>query len=84
MGEDYLDCVAKQAEMLRPFGETAREFKLKITRTFVAARYFVQGLVIAGEVVRKVSQVCKAVTRSGFFFLLRVMFGVAFPYSKTS
>ncbi|XP_053508262.1 glypican-1b [Ictalurus furcatus] len=57
MGEDYLDCVAKQAETLRPFGETVREFKLKVTRTFVAARSFVQGLVVAGEVVRKVSQV---------------------------
>ncbi|KAI5615305.1 glypican 1b precursor [Silurus asotus] len=57
IGEDYLDCVAKQAETLRPFGETVREFKLKVTRTFVAARSFVQGLVIAGDVVRKVSQV---------------------------
>lgn len=66
MGEDYLDCVAKQAETLRPFGETVREFKLKVTRTFVAARSFVQGLVVAGEVVRKVSQVCRAVPI--FFF----------------
>ncbi|KAK2868487.1 hypothetical protein Q7C36_000358 [Tachysurus vachellii] len=57
MGEDYLECVAKQAETLRPFGETVREFKLKVTRTFVAARSFVQALVVAGEVVRKVSQV---------------------------
>ncbi|KAI4874807.1 hypothetical protein NFI96_014716, partial [Prochilodus magdalenae] len=54
--EDYLECVAKQSETLRPFGETPREFKLKVTRTFVAARSFVQGLVVAGEVVRKVSQ----------------------------
>lgn len=60
MNEDYLDCVAKQAETLHPFGDTVREFKLKVTRTFVAARSFVQGLVVAGEVVRKVSQVCKA------------------------
>lgn len=55
--EDYLECVAKQSETLRPFGETPRDFKLKVTRTFVAARSFVQGLVVAGEVVRKVSQV---------------------------
>lgn len=66
MNEDYLDCVAKQAETLRPFGESVREFKLKVTRTFVAARSFVQGLVIAGEVVRKVSQVCSAFHSSGF------------------
>ncbi|KAG9278084.1 glypican-1-like [Astyanax mexicanus] len=56
-GEDYLECVSKQSETLRPFGETPRDFKLKVTRTFVAARSFVQGLVVAGEVVRKVSQV---------------------------
>lgn len=68
MSEDYLDCVAKQAETLRPFGETIREFKLKVTRTFVAARSFVQGLVVAGEVVRKVSQVCMAVSSPGFFW----------------
>lgn len=65
MGEDYLECVAKQAETLRPFGETVREFKLKVTHTFVAARSFVQGLVVAGEVVRKVSQVCRAMPISG-------------------
>ncbi|XP_036411794.1 glypican-1b [Colossoma macropomum] len=57
ISEDYLECVSKQSETLRPFGETPREFKLKVTRTFVAARSFVQGLVVAGEVVRKVSQV---------------------------
>lgn len=57
ISEDYMECVAKQSETLRPFGETPREFKLKVTRTFVAARSFVQGLVTAGEVVRKVSQV---------------------------
>ncbi|XP_072524713.1 glypican-1b [Salminus brasiliensis] len=57
ISEDYLECVAKQSETLRPFGETPRDFKLKVTRTFVAARSFAQGLVVAGEVVRKVSQV---------------------------
>uniref|UniRef100_A0A671XN67 Glypican-1 n=1 Tax=Sparus aurata TaxID=8175 RepID=A0A671XN67_SPAAU len=56
-GEDYLDCVSKQMETLRPFGETPRTMKMMVTRTFVAARSFVQGLVISGEVVRKVSQV---------------------------
>ncbi|TSU88981.1 Glypican-1 [Bagarius yarrelli] len=66
MGEDYLECVAKQAETLRPFGDTVREFKIKVTRTFVAARSFNQGLVVAGEVVRKVSQVCITLAVSGF------------------
>ncbi|XP_034038262.1 glypican-1b [Thalassophryne amazonica] len=57
IGEDYLDCLSKQLETLRPFGDTPRELKMKVTRTFVAARSFVQGLVVSGEVVRKVSQV---------------------------
>ncbi|XP_076001106.1 glypican-1b [Genypterus blacodes] len=57
IGEDYLECVSKQMDTLRPFGETPRDLKLKVTRTFVAARSFIQGLVVSGEVVRKVSQV---------------------------
>uniref|UniRef100_A0A8C7LIQ9 Glypican-1 n=1 Tax=Oncorhynchus kisutch TaxID=8019 RepID=A0A8C7LIQ9_ONCKI len=57
IGDDYLECVSKQSETLRPFGDIPRDLKLKVTRTFVAARSFVQGLVISGEVVRKVSQV---------------------------
>ncbi|XP_061835643.1 glypican-1b [Nerophis lumbriciformis] len=57
IGDDYLECVSKQLETLRPFGETPRDLKLKVTRTFVAARSFVQGLVVSGDVVRKVSQV---------------------------
>lgn len=57
IGEDYLECVSKQIETLRPFGDTPRVMKMSVTRTFVAARSFVQGLVVSGEVVRKVSQV---------------------------
>lgn len=56
-GEDYLECVSKQTETLRPFGDTPRVIKMMLTRTSVAARSFVQGLVVTGEVVRKVSQV---------------------------
>uniref|UniRef100_A0A8C2YZ46 Glypican-1 n=1 Tax=Cyclopterus lumpus TaxID=8103 RepID=A0A8C2YZ46_CYCLU len=57
IGEDYLECVSKQIETLRPFGDTPRAMKMMVTRTFVAARSFVQGLMVSGEVVRKVSQV---------------------------
>ncbi|KAM7013149.1 glypican-1 [Tautogolabrus adspersus] len=57
LSEDYLECVAKQQETLRPFGEVPRDMKVKVIRAFVTARSFVQGLVISGEVVRKVSQV---------------------------
>ncbi|XP_061550510.1 glypican-1b isoform X2 [Phycodurus eques] len=57
IGDEYLECVSKQLETLHPFGEVPRDIKTKVTRTFVAARSFVQGLVVSGEVVRKVSQV---------------------------
>ncbi|XP_028328900.1 glypican-1b [Gouania willdenowi] len=57
IGEDYLECVSKQIETLRPFGDTPRALKMAVTHVFVAARSFAQGLVISGEVVRKVSQV---------------------------
>ncbi|KAM8875123.1 glypican-1 [Spinachia spinachia] len=57
LSEDYLDCVAKQQETLRPFGDVPREMKAKLIRAFVTARSFVQGLIVSGEVVRKVSQV---------------------------
>ncbi|XP_034531165.1 glypican-1-like [Notolabrus celidotus] len=57
LSEDYLECVAKQHETLRPFGDVPRDMKVKVVRAFVKARSFVQGLIISGEVVRKVSQV---------------------------
>lgn len=57
LSEDYLECVAKQQETLRPFGDTPRDTKTKVIRAFVTARSFVQGLSVSVEVVRKVSQV---------------------------
>ncbi|XP_056270655.1 glypican-1-like [Pseudoliparis swirei] len=57
LSEDYLECVAKQQETLRPFGDVPRDTRAKLIRAFVTARSFVQGLVVSGEVVRKVSQV---------------------------
>ncbi|XP_053710667.1 glypican-1-like [Synchiropus splendidus] len=57
LSEDYLECVAKQQETLRPFGDVPRDMKGKTIRAFVTARSFVQGLEISGEVVRRVSQV---------------------------
>lgn len=56
-GEDYLECVSKQMETLRPFGDFPRAMKVSVTRAVLAARSFVQGLAVSGEVVRKVSQV---------------------------
>uniref|UniRef100_A0A1A8GT73 Glypican-1 n=1 Tax=Nothobranchius korthausae TaxID=1143690 RepID=A0A1A8GT73_9TELE len=57
LSEDYLECVAKQQETLRPFGDVPRDMKAKVIRSFVTARSFVQGLLVSTDVVRKVSQV---------------------------
>lgn len=57
LSEEYLECVARQQETLRPFGDVPRDMKVKVIRAFVTARSFVQGLIVSGEVVRKVSQV---------------------------
>ncbi|XP_028987313.1 glypican-1b [Betta splendens] len=57
IGDDYLECVSKQIETLLPFRDIPRVTNMMVTHTFVAARSFVQGLVVGGEVVRKVSQV---------------------------
>lgn len=56
-GEDYLECVSKQMETLRPFGDGPRAIKVSVMHAILAARSFVQGLAVSGEVVRKVSQV---------------------------
>ncbi|KAM4772637.1 glypican-1 [Rhinophrynus dorsalis] len=55
--EEYLDCLGKQYEQLKPFGDGPRELKLKATRAFIAARSFVQGLSAAADIVRRVTQV---------------------------
>lgn len=73
-GEDYLECVSKQIETLRPFGEIPRQVKTMVTHTFVAARSFVQGLVVSGEVVRKVSQVCPLLFSHSLSFTIEVSF----------
>ncbi|KAL6469437.1 hypothetical protein MHYP_G00229610 [Metynnis hypsauchen] len=57
ISDDFLECASKQTETLRPFGEAPRELKGRLVRVFITARTFVQGLNMAGEVVRKVSQV---------------------------
>ncbi|KAM4574779.1 glypican-1 [Fundulus diaphanus] len=60
LSEDYLECVAKQQETLRPFGDIPRDMKTKVIRSFVTARSFVQGLLVSADVVKQVSQVSLA------------------------
>ncbi|KAK1346444.1 hypothetical protein QTO34_000300 [Cnephaeus nilssonii] len=56
--DEYLECVSKYTEQLKPFGDVPRKLKLQITRAFVAARTFAQGLAVARDVVSKVSVTC--------------------------
>ncbi|XP_055986282.1 glypican-4 [Sorex fumeus] len=55
--DEYLECVSKYTEQLKPFGDVPRKLKLQVTRAFVAARTFAQGLAVARDVVGKVSVV---------------------------
>ncbi|XP_029462530.1 glypican-4 isoform X2 [Rhinatrema bivittatum] len=55
--DEYLECVSKYTEDLKPFGDVPRKLKLQVTRAFVAARTFAQGLAVARDVISKVSAV---------------------------
>lgn len=55
--DDYLECVSKYTEQLKPFGDVPRKLKLQVTRAFVAARTFAQGLAVARDIVSRVSVV---------------------------
>lgn len=55
--DEYLECVSKYIDQLKPFGDVPRKLKLQVTRAFVAARTFAQGLATARDVINKVSMV---------------------------
>uniref|UniRef100_A0A7M4FKQ4 Glypican 6 n=1 Tax=Crocodylus porosus TaxID=8502 RepID=A0A7M4FKQ4_CROPO len=57
--EDYLECVSKYTDQLKPFGDVPRKLKVQVTRAFIAARTFVQGLTVGREVANRVSKVSK-------------------------
>lgn len=76
--EEYLECVSKYIDQLKPFGEVPRKLKAQVTKAFVAARTFVQGLAVGREVINRVS---KVITKSFFkchytalFFLMLDLF----------
>uniref|UniRef100_A0A663F7T6 Glypican 6 n=1 Tax=Aquila chrysaetos chrysaetos TaxID=223781 RepID=A0A663F7T6_AQUCH len=51
--EDYLECVSKYTDQLKPFGDVPRKLKVQVTRAFIAARTFVQGLTVGREVANR-------------------------------
>lgn len=75
--------MSKQIETLRPFGEIPRQVKTMVTHTFVAARSFVQGLVVSGEVVRKVSQVRLLLFSHSLSFIIEVLLLKRIIYLKS-
>ncbi|ETE65852.1 Glypican-6, partial [Ophiophagus hannah] len=54
--EDYLECVSKYTDQLKPFGDVPRKLKVQVTRAFIAARTFVQGLTVGREIANRVSK----------------------------
>lgn len=70
--EDYLECVSKYTDQLKPFGDVPRKLKIQVTRAFIAARTFVQGLTVGREVANRVSKVTESMLPLYlFFFSLR-------------
>ncbi|XP_052004794.1 glypican-6-like [Xyrauchen texanus] len=55
--EEYLECISKYTEQLKPFGDVPKKLKSQVTRAFIAARTFVQGLMVGREVANRVSKV---------------------------
>ncbi|XP_077165531.1 glypican-4 isoform X2 [Paroedura picta] len=70
--DEYLECVSKYTEQLKPFGDVPRKLKLQVTRAFVAARTFAQGLAAARDVIARVSTVNP--TPQGAQALLKMMY----------
>lgn len=63
--EDYLECISKYTDQLKPFGDVPRKLKAQVTRAFIAARTFVQGLSVGREVAQRVAKVKMLTTLDG-------------------
>lgn len=55
--DDYLECISKYTDQLKPFGDVPRKLKAQVTKAFIAARSFVQGLMVGREVANRVAKV---------------------------
>ena len=59
---NYLQCVTRHAEEMKPFGDVPQKLAVHLKRAFVAARTFLQGMVVGAEVVDAVMKVrCRAI-----------------------
>ncbi|XP_067298326.1 glypican-6a isoform X1 [Pseudorasbora parva] len=55
--DDYLECISKYTDQLKPFGDVPRKLKAQVTKAFIVARSFVQGLMVGREVANRVAKV---------------------------
>lgn len=72
INDDYMECVNKHMDDLKPFGDVPKKVKAQVSRAFAIARTFVQGLGFGQEVATnasKVSQFSSLMTR-GVFLLV--------------
>uniref|UniRef100_A0A672K5K7 Glypican-6-like n=2 Tax=Sinocyclocheilus grahami TaxID=75366 RepID=A0A672K5K7_SINGR len=54
--EDYLECVSKHAEQLRPFGDVPHKLHIQVSRALTAARTLVQSLAAGRDLVNKATK----------------------------
>jgi hypothetical protein len=55
--KDYLSCVTRHMDDLKPFGDIPQKLKLQVKRAFIAARTFVRGLAIGRDVILAMERV---------------------------
>lgn len=68
--DDYLECISKYTDQLKPFGDVPRKLKAQVTKAFIAARSFVQGLMVGREVANRVARVSYLFLKEPFLVLL--------------
>ncbi|KAM9487277.1 glypican-6-like [Clarias gariepinus] len=57
INDDYMECVNKHMDDLKPFGDVPKKVKAQVSRSFVIARTFVQGLEFGQGVATNASKV---------------------------
>uniref|UniRef100_A0A671MPN0 Glypican-6-like n=1 Tax=Sinocyclocheilus anshuiensis TaxID=1608454 RepID=A0A671MPN0_9TELE len=58
--DDYLECISKYTDQLKPFGDVPRKLKAQVTKAFIAARsgiYFSTSLPVQSHVLRPITYV---------------------------
>lgn len=59
--DNYLQCVGKLMDELKPFGDIPKKLKIEVKRSFVATRTFVQALSNGKDVLANIIEVSRPV-----------------------